>query len=235
MGIVTQAMYLPSDVLEELSAFSGHFWSSWEQEPVICDAIRAYIKPKPAEQLQAVAPASDRGYQWKQLFLPDGTRLRASYGREAYFAEVEGSDIRCDGRSLSPSGFANLRGSGNRNAWKAVWLRFPGSPQWVLAAACRTLQQAAAERLFEPATAQPASTARPAPDRAANRDYPSGIGGVTRRGVAAAIGAIDAKSTPSITGPGSLHAGIPDYLQAILQKPKRKPRRGKRRHKRPAQ
>lgn len=160
MGTLTTPMRLPSDVLEELSAFSGFFWSSWEQEPIICDAIRAYIKPKPPEQPQAAAP-TDIGYQWKQLFLPEGTRLRASFGRQPYFASVEGTEIKCDGQSLSPSGFANLRGSGNRNAWKAVWLRFPGSAQWVLADDCRTLQKAATERLFAPGT--PSAAVQPKP------------------------------------------------------------------------
>jgi len=39
---------------------------------------------------------------------------------------------------MSPSQFANLRGSGNRNAWKAVWLRLPGSDEWLLADVCRS-------------------------------------------------------------------------------------------------
>jgi len=47
------------------------------------------MHPAPAAPAQAT-PASEAGYQWKQVFLPHGTRLRAS---------------------------------GNRNAWKAVWLR----------------------------------------------------------------------------------------------------------------
>ena len=44
--------------------------------------------------------------------------------------------------------FANGHGSGNRNAWKAVWLRFPGSEQWLLADVCRAQQSAAIARLF---------------------------------------------------------------------------------------
>jgi hypothetical protein len=139
-------MHIPVDVLEELAEFTGNFWSSWDQEPHIAAAIRAYMKPAPP--VVEAATRSDIGYQWKQVFLPAGTRLRASFGRQPYFASVEGGEIQSDGQSISPSSFANLRGSGNRNAWKAVWLRFPGSPQWVLADACRALQKAATARLF---------------------------------------------------------------------------------------
>jgi hypothetical protein len=45
------------------------------------------------------------------------------------------------------------RGCGNRNAWKVIWLRFPGNEQWVLADVCRTRQNAAIARLFAAADA----------------------------------------------------------------------------------
>lgn len=159
MSTLTQSMRLPADLLVELGEFTGKFWSSWEQEPFICEAIRAYITPAaPDTQQSAMQP--DEGYQWKQVFLPHGTRLRASFGRQPYFATVENSEIKCDGQSVSPSAFANLRGSGNRNAWKAVWLRFPGSAQWVLADACRTLQKTAVARRFGAEAPEPAPRPR---------------------------------------------------------------------------
>jgi len=57
-------------------------------------------------------------------------------------------EIRHEDQPISPSKFANLHGSGNRNAWKVIWLRFPGSEQWVLADTCRTLQKAETMRMF---------------------------------------------------------------------------------------
>jgi len=67
----------PSDVLEALGEFTGHSWSdSLSMEPFICEAIRNYVRPAPAAQTQPAA-ASRAGYQWKQVFLPVGTRLRA--------------------------------------------------------------------------------------------------------------------------------------------------------------
>ena len=116
------------------------------------------MKPAPAARPQPAAP-SEAGYQWKQVFLPEGTRLRASFGGQPYFAVVEGAQIKYGEQSISPSGFANLYGSGNRNAWKAIWLRLPGSEEWLLADVCRSARNSAIARLF----GDDAPAARPKP------------------------------------------------------------------------
>lgn len=78
-----------------------------------------------------------RGFQWKNVFLPDGTSLRTSYRGTIEFAKVIGEHIVSDdGATLTPSKFANRRAPG-RNAWRFVWLRFPGDEFWVLADKCR--------------------------------------------------------------------------------------------------
>ena len=47
---------VPSDVLEELGEFTGHFWSdSFALEPFVCEAIRNYIKTAPAGEQQPAA------------------------------------------------------------------------------------------------------------------------------------------------------------------------------------
>ena len=140
-------VFLPYDVLQALGEHSGHFWPDPMMEPVICDAIRAWMQPAPPAEQQSTTQ-SEAGYQWKQLFLPEGTRLRAGFGHQPYFAVVEGAQIMHGKQSLSPSGFANLRGSGNRNAWKAIWLRLPGSDEWLLADICRSARNSAIARLF---------------------------------------------------------------------------------------
>ncbi len=147
MAVYEKQVRLPADVLEELGDHSGRWWSDPALEPIIVEAIRAYIKPAPAKR-QPPTDSDTAGYQWKQLFLPAGTRLRASFGGKPSFAVVVGDDVLFDGQAVSPSGFANRHGSGNRNAWKAVWLRFPGSEQWLLADVCRAQQSAAIARLF---------------------------------------------------------------------------------------
>ena len=158
---------VPGELLEALGEHTGVFWSdSLGMEPFICEAIRRYLKPPPAADQPAPAPApSEAGYQWKQVFLPDGTRLRASFGGKSYFAVVEGAEIRHGDRPMSPSRFANLHGSGNRNAWKAVWLRLPGSDEWLLADVCRGAREAAIARLFGDAAAGSHDVGAPRPRR----------------------------------------------------------------------
>lgn len=79
-----------------------------------------------------------RGFQWKNLFLPNGTRLRTTYCHETEFAKVIGDHIVSDdGSRLTPSRFANRHANG-RNAWRFVWLRFPGEEDWSRAADCRS-------------------------------------------------------------------------------------------------
>ena len=78
------------------------------------------------------------GYQWKALFLPSGTLLRTVCRGRHYHARVEGSRISFEGRSVTPSEFANAFGTAPRNAWRHVFLYFPGSPYWVRAGSLRT-------------------------------------------------------------------------------------------------
>ncbi|SFV17710.1 hypothetical protein [Pseudoduganella namucuonensis] len=141
-------VYLPSDLLLALGEHTGIFWSDIRMGDVVCDAVAAWMKPVPVAAQQPAAP-SKAGYQWKQVFLPEGTVLRASFGRKPSFAVVEDSEIKYGERVMSPSGFANLEGSGNRNAWKAIWLRFPGSEEWLRADVCRAARQAAIARMFD--------------------------------------------------------------------------------------
>jgi hypothetical protein len=149
MSTLHYPIRVPSDLLESLGEYTGQCWSdSLALEPFICEAIRNYVHPAAAAQAQPAAACVGAGYQWKQVFLPDGTRLRASFGGHCYFAQVEGGEIKYGEHAISPSGFANLQGSGNRNAWKAIWLCLPGSEEWLLADVCRSARQAAIARLI---------------------------------------------------------------------------------------
>jgi hypothetical protein len=77
------------------------------------------------------------GYQWKHLFLPDGTLLRTIFNGKNFHCLVEGDHIRYNGEITSPSGFANAVGGVRRNAWKVIWILFPSTSTWKLAGALR--------------------------------------------------------------------------------------------------
>lgn len=82
-------------------------------------------------------PASIRGYQWKSLFLPEGTVLRSwSYGEHNY-AYVEGDQIIHNGRPVSPNQFAQSFARTTRNAWTDLFVRRPADKQFKLASRLR--------------------------------------------------------------------------------------------------
>ncbi len=78
-----------------------------------------------------------RGYRWKQVFLPNGTELRVIHAGRSTYAMVQDEQIISDGLPITPSQLANLRGCGTRNAWRTIWLRFPGTTRWQRANECR--------------------------------------------------------------------------------------------------
>lgn len=76
----------------------------------------------------------NRGYLWSGVFLPNGTTLRIEYKGEYHFADVRHQTIVYEGEACSPSQFAS-RAAGNtsRNAWRDIWLRYPGTAGWEFA------------------------------------------------------------------------------------------------------
>jgi hypothetical protein len=77
--------------------------------------------------------ASVRGYQWKTLFLPEGTELRSwSYGEHNY-ARVIGDEIIHQGKAVSPNQFAQAFARSFRNAWMDLYIRRPEDKQFKLA------------------------------------------------------------------------------------------------------
>lgn len=69
----------------------------------------------------------DEGYRWDRVLLRNGTQLRSVYKGKAYIAQVRHSEIWYEGKSLTPSKFANLAaGNTIRNAWRDLSIKFPG-------------------------------------------------------------------------------------------------------------
>jgi hypothetical protein len=50
------------------------------------------------------------GFQWKGVFLPDGTNLRTRHGDRTEFAKVVGERIVCDRKFMTPSIFCESAG-----------------------------------------------------------------------------------------------------------------------------
>lgn len=87
--------------------------------------------------LESVLAACDfavlSGYQWKNIFLHQGTLLRTVFNGKNFYTLVEGDQIRYENAVSTPSRFANAVGGVRRNAWKVVWVLLPNTTTWKLA------------------------------------------------------------------------------------------------------
>ncbi|MYM30035.1 hypothetical protein GTP58_17020 [Duganella sp. CY15W] len=80
----------------------------------------------------------ERGYQWKNLFLPHGTRLRINHCYMSHFAQVEGDLLIAEGRVVTPRGWANEVCGCVRNAWRDIWVQRHYTECWMRASDWRT-------------------------------------------------------------------------------------------------
>lgn len=117
------------------SALTGFEKEYWE---IGAMALRDWLARNAPDTFKMPATS---GYQWKHLFLPDGTVLRTIFNGKNYHCVVEGDELRYNGEATSPSGFANAVGGVRRNAWKTVWILFPNGTTWKLAGTLRTNRQ----------------------------------------------------------------------------------------------
>jgi hypothetical protein len=97
------------------------------------------------------APAAPRGYQWKSLFLPDGTWLRMAYRGDHEYAHVEGDRLMYKGRPSTPNKFACDHTNTVRNAWRDISIRLPGDKNWKMAYQHRKEIELAARQPAPPA------------------------------------------------------------------------------------
>jgi hypothetical protein len=134
--------------------------SHLSQADVVELAVKQWIEQAVRADPVAAIKAT-RGYQWKSLFLPEGTLLRMQYKGEYFTADVRGNSINYQGRKLSPRQFViHLTGS-VRNAWRELWIRCPSDVRWHLADARRRILR----RVPRVAAAKPNAAPQHAPVR----------------------------------------------------------------------
>jgi hypothetical protein len=73
---------------------------------------------------------TDRGYQWKEVFLPHGTRLRIIHHGHSYRAQVEGDLLMADGKITTPNAWAAEVCGVVRNAWRDIYVRRSQTEGW---------------------------------------------------------------------------------------------------------
>jgi hypothetical protein len=95
-------------------------------DEVIALAIKQYLAAH-------LARPNARGYQWKTLFLPEGTDLRMRYQGQWYYAKIEGDALMYAGESVSPREWTLLVTASIRNAWRDIWIRRNVTEGWTRA------------------------------------------------------------------------------------------------------
>ena len=117
----------------------------------------------------AISMPETSGYQWKSLFLPNGTLLRTIFDGKNHHCLVENDQILYQGHAVTPSGFVNEVGGIRRNAWRYTWILLPDDKHWKLADTLRVRERAlrahrpARTHYQAPAAAQPCANCAASP------------------------------------------------------------------------
>ncbi|HEY0061203.1 MAG TPA: hypothetical protein VGC21_03715 [Telluria sp.] len=112
----------------------------WE---IVEEAVDEWMRK---DQPGAAGEPEFAGYQWKSLFLPDGTVMRTVFAGRSHHCRVDQHQIMYEGKAVSPNGFASAVGGVRRNAWKSIWLLLPDTKHWQRADAMRVRRQPLASR-----------------------------------------------------------------------------------------
>jgi hypothetical protein len=88
------------------------------------------------------AQTVERGYQWKELFLPNGTRLRIRNAGLCHYAQIEGDLLIHEGKITTPNAWVAHIAGGVRNAWRDIFIRRNHTEAWTRASAWRVREAA---------------------------------------------------------------------------------------------
>lgn len=74
------------------------------------------------------------GFQWKTLFLPNGTEVKMVYKGRTHYAVVSHERVKDSDGSFTPAEWARkVANHTARNAWRDIWIRMPAQESWILA------------------------------------------------------------------------------------------------------
>jgi hypothetical protein len=70
---------------------------------------------------------------WKEVTIPAGSQVRMIYAGKQFYGSVKNGHIVDDDGEFSPSSWTYKITHTARNAWRDLWFKFPGNPDWVQA------------------------------------------------------------------------------------------------------
>jgi hypothetical protein len=125
----TMSLQVDTDTLLRLISHLKLRGGTQDISQAINSAIELWLSGQ-AKLAKGCDPANVRGYQWKSLFLPEGTELRTwSYGEHNY-ARVIGDEIIHKGKPTTPNQFALSFARTTRNAWTDLSVKRPEDKQF---------------------------------------------------------------------------------------------------------
>ena len=102
------------------------------------DEALAYILK---EWLVRAVGGTPTGFQWGDVFLPDGTEMRLHFLDESYFATVEDGELIYMGLPISPRAWCLMVTGSVRNPWRDILVRRTVHEGWTRAQSLRKRAQ----------------------------------------------------------------------------------------------
>jgi hypothetical protein len=132
---------VPTPLFLELVTFLKKEGFTHDPVQVVGDAIEYWMENVSwkKDDMYPEVSRSERGYTWKPVFLPHGTKIRMKYKRTMHYAAINGDEFIYQEQSMSPSEFAkHVSGGVPRNAWRDLEIKRPTDEEWTSADFMRT-------------------------------------------------------------------------------------------------
>lgn len=121
---------VPHQVYLDLAFQLRNSGDTRDPDDVVVAALKAWLAQRQVK--------STGGYQWKELFLPEGTELRIRYRGAYNYARIDGDQLKYAGEVVSPRDWALMVTGSVRNPWRDIWIRRGVSECWTRASTWRT-------------------------------------------------------------------------------------------------
>ncbi len=123
------SVQVPHQVYLDLAFKLRNMGDTRDPDEAVVAALKAWLAGR-QQTLQG-------GYQWKELFLPDGTELRLRYRGAYNYASVDGDQLKYAGEVVSPRDWALMVTGSVRNPWRDIRIRCGVNEAWTRASAWR--------------------------------------------------------------------------------------------------
>jgi hypothetical protein len=84
-------------------------------------------------------PNQKGGYRWKNLLMPDMTKVRMRYQGQYHYASIDGDRFIWNGELSTPGQFVNGVTGTSRSAWRDIEIKRPTDNEWVAASTLRSV------------------------------------------------------------------------------------------------